>query len=198
MSYIGGYRTRGMAALGDMVTMYEVTVGDFGTQGKRLVQIYKNVVDGEAARDAELSKLARLYDNKGKKPGQGARYIFKYKKAGVKTVAHVAQNPLVALLVGAPMLRPGVRTPAPSGPPPGSDAGGGGVVYTGPADNSGGGGGSQEVETDNAVATPQGPVAATANGQPLVATPTGFPTTTALLVGGGLLAAYLLFGRKRA
>ena len=84
------------------------------------------------------------------------------------------------------------------GPPAGG--GGGGPLPEGPPAGGGGGGGpaaAQTVETENVAVTEQGPVPATPDGRPAEAPAAAAPSISPmLLIGGGLLAAYLLFGRK--
>lgn len=181
MSY--QYRNRGMASLGAVAAPYYVNV--YRATSRCIAGApYKSFGPyPKSTAEHNKSKLAGTYP---KRDANGAcafilvvspkAAVAPEKKSSVSTAATPAlvapRQVLIAPRAGA--------TP----PPENFDTGGG---------SSGGGGSLPGAEVDEVVMTPQGPA-------PLVAQPSAspFPTSTALLVGGGLLAAYLLFGRKRA
>ena len=97
-------------------------------------------------------------------------------------------NPIPAVVM-PPSQSPGSAS---SFNPGGVSSGGGGGGGSGGGGS--GGGGSQEVETDEQVtATPNGLEV----GTPIQPAPSTVPTRTLVMVGGGLVVAYLLFGKKK-
>jgi hypothetical protein len=217
MSYVSGYRTRGMASLGaePSLTLYAVTVWDWNKKCGRTIkgkcydggEIYSVVSKGKEAAVADLARVTRLYDNKGKKPGHGARYLFNMKVVGFQAGAHVGtpkvDNSKLLQLGPRGVTRGGGSGATASNAPlisrgddrddSSSGGGGGGGVAPPSAPSSAA---PQEVETENVAVTDEGPVPATSSGRPVSTAPAPLQTSTMLLIGGGLLAAYLLFGRK--
>jgi len=214
MSYLGlgHYRTRGMAALGATEPQFYVYVQKWRGYGKSSSSSGPSASsakkDGPPIKKGPYGKVEAEQKKNEANIGIGGWKQYKGPRDGAYHWTTAMVVPIVTATVGAPqptgpssVIGMLVRQPQPmvnggSGPQTSQQSGGGG---------GGGGDGpqgppaaSQEVETENVAVTEQGPVLATVTGKPLAPGQEGMPTTTLLVIGGGLLAAYLLFGRKRA
>jgi len=211
MSYVSGYRTRGMASLGDAGAVGEMASGlwvvvRFKHRDPKPTYWYTGPYTAQAQADRALM----LKKNEIKRT-QGSQYFTVKLEQGThpRTVKVVTSGARVGTpeVDNSKLLQLGPR-----GVTRGGGSGATASISRGDDrddSSSGGGGGGggtppsapssaapQEVETENVAVTDEGPVPATSSGRPVSTAPAPLQTSTMLLIGGGLLAAYLLFGRK--